>query len=47
MGINAGAVYHIAPYLHVDLEYFRANAAWYLGESQTLNCFASGLTFNW
>jgi hypothetical protein len=47
MGINGGIVYNVSPSLHVDLEYFRAEAAWFLGEKQVLNCAASGMTFNW
>jgi predicted porin len=47
MGINGGIVYNVTPNLHVDVEYFRAEAAWFLGEKQVLNCAASGLTFNW
>jgi predicted porin len=47
MGINAGVVYNVTPNVHVDLEYFRAAAAWWLGESQILHSTAAGLTFNW
>lgn len=47
MGINGGVVYNLTPNVHFDLEYFRAYAKWYLGESQELHCFASGMTFNW
>ena len=47
MGINGGVVYNVTPNVHVDLEYFRAEAVWYLGESQVLNCGAFGMTFNW
>ena len=47
MGINAGIVYNMTPNVHFDLEYFRAADKWYLGESQILNCGASGVTFNW
>jgi hypothetical protein len=47
MGINGGVVYNVTPNLHFDFEYFRAYAKWYLGESQLLHCFASGMTFNW
>ena len=47
MGINAGVVYNMTPNVHFDLEYFRAEAAWFLGEKQVLNCGAFGLTFNW
>jgi hypothetical protein len=47
MGINAGVVYNMTPNVHFDLEYFRAEAAWFLGEKQVLDCGAFGLTFNW
>jgi len=47
MGINAGVVYNMTPNVHFDLEYFRAEATWFLGESRVLNCGAFGLTFNW
>jgi hypothetical protein len=29
------------------VDYFRAKAAWFLGESQVLNVVSAGLTFNW
>ncbi|HXJ19315.1 MAG TPA: porin [Polyangia bacterium] len=47
MGTNAGVVYNMTPNVHFDLEYFRAQAAWYLGEHQILNTGAFGMTFNW
>jgi len=47
MGINGGVVYNVTPNVHLDLEYFRAAAKWWLGETQVLNCFAAGMTFNW
>jgi hypothetical protein len=47
LGINAGAVYHFTPNLHINLDYFRAKAKWYLGEQQTLNAINGGMTFNW
>jgi hypothetical protein len=47
MGINGGVVFNASPNLHFDLEYFRAEAKWWLGEHQRLNCFASGMTVNW
>jgi hypothetical protein len=47
MGINAGVVYHATPNLHFDVEYFRAQAKWFLGESQVVHVASSGLTFNW
>jgi hypothetical protein len=47
MGINAGVVYNVTPNVHIDLDYFRAKAEWWLGESQTLNVTNAGMTFNW
>jgi hypothetical protein len=46
-GTNAGVVFNETANVHFDLEYFRAQAAWWLGEKQVLNCFAFGMTFNW
>ncbi|MEP6653323.1 MAG: hypothetical protein ABJA82_08190 [Myxococcales bacterium] len=47
MGANAGIVYNMTPSIHFDLEYFRAEDRWFLGESQLLHCGAFGVTFNW
>jgi hypothetical protein len=47
MGINASVVYHVRPNLHVDLDFFRAKAAWYLGETQVLYVSNTGMTYNW
>ena len=47
MGINGGVVYNLTPQIHFDVDYFRAKAAWVLGESQVLNVVSAGLTFNW
>ncbi len=47
LGINAGVVYHYTPNLHFDLDYFRAQATWYLGEQQVLHAFNGGMTFSW
>jgi len=47
MGINGGVVYNLTPQIHFDLDYFRAKAAWFRGETQVLNVLNSGLTFNW
>jgi hypothetical protein len=47
MGTNAGVVFNLTPNVHFDLEYFRAQAAWWLGEKQILNTGAFGMTFNW
>jgi hypothetical protein len=46
-GINGGVVFNVRPNLHIDLEYFRAQADWWLGESQVLHCASTGMTFNW
>jgi hypothetical protein len=46
-GINGGVVYHLAPAVHFDLEYMRADAEWWLGEHQILNNFATGMTVSW
>lgn len=47
MGINGGIVYHMAPYLHLDLDYFRAEAVWFYGEKQVVHATNAGMTFNW
>jgi hypothetical protein len=47
MGTNAGVVYNMSPNVHFDLEYFRAQSDWWLGEKQILNMGAFGMTFNW
>jgi hypothetical protein len=57
MGVNASVVYHIRPYLHLDLDYFRAQAKWFdwldaqgkrfPGESQVVHATNAGMTFNW
>jgi Gram-negative porin len=47
IGINAGIVYHFSDSLHFDLDYFRAEAHWWLGENQVVNTYNSGLTMNW
>ena len=46
-GYNAGVVFNMTPFVHFDLEYFRAEAAWWLGEHQVLNTADFGMTFNW
>jgi Gram-negative porin len=46
-GINAGVVYNMTPNVHFDFDYFRAQAVWYLGEQQVLNCYNGGMTFSW
>ncbi|MBV9945549.1 MAG: porin [Myxococcales bacterium] len=46
-GINGGAVYHLSTNFHIDLDYFRAQADWNLGERQVVNIVNGGMTFNW
>jgi hypothetical protein len=46
-GINGGVVYNLSPNLHFNLEYFRAQGKWWLGEQQVLNSFSTGMTVNW
>ena len=47
MGYSAGVVYHYRPYLHLDLDLFRAQADWYLGEKQVLYAANAGMTVAW
>lgn len=47
MGTNAGVVYHLKPWMHLDLDYFKADFAWFLGEKQTVHTFSTGVTFTW
>ena len=47
MGNSAGLVFHVKPWLHLDLDFFRADFVWYLGEKQVVYIANSGITFNW
>jgi hypothetical protein len=47
MGISAGVVYHLTDSLHLDLDYFRANFSWWLGEKQAVNFVSAGVTTTW
>jgi hypothetical protein len=47
IGMAAGVVYHFTDYLHLDADYFRASAEWWLGEKQVVNTFNAGMTFTW
>jgi hypothetical protein len=47
MGINAGVVYNMTPNVHFDADYFRAEAAWFLGEKQVIHVTNAGMTYNW
>ena len=46
-GPGRGVVYHFSDYLHFDIDYFRASAEWWLGETQVVNTFNAGLTLTW
>lgn len=46
-GINAGIVYHWRPFLHFDIDYFRADFAWFYGEKQGINVLNAGMTLTW
>jgi hypothetical protein len=46
-GISCGAVYHIRPWLHFDVDLFRADFAWYEGEKQVIYVANSGMMFTW
>jgi hypothetical protein len=47
LGIHGGIVYQIARGLHVDADYYRAQAAWYQGEKQVIHVFNGGMIVNW
>jgi hypothetical protein len=47
MGINAGVVYHFSENLHFDIDYFRGDSRWWLGDKQVVNTFNSGMTATW
>lgn len=47
IGINAGVVYHFSENLHFDVDYFRAEANWWLGDKQVVNTYNSGMTLTW
>ena len=52
MGINGGIVYNVTPNLHLDLDFFRAEAAWYgvngfAGPKQVVYVSNGGMTVNW
>jgi hypothetical protein len=46
-GISCGAVYHIKPWLHIDVDLFRANFRWYQGDTQVAYIANSGMIFTW
>jgi hypothetical protein len=52
MGINAGVVYHVVPNVHLDLDFFRAEAGWwavngFAGQTQVVWVGNGGMTVNW
>jgi hypothetical protein len=47
MGISAGVVYHVKPWLHLDADFFRADFEWFLGEKQVIYFANAGMTFTW
>jgi hypothetical protein len=54
MGISGVVVYHMKPWLHLDLDYFRADFSWFgdpdrglPGEKQVVHVVNGGMTFTW
>ena len=47
LGISGGVVYHFSESLHGDVDFFRAQASWWLGEKQVVNTLNAGLTLTW
>jgi len=47
MGNSLGAVFHLKPWFHIDVDLFRAHFAWYEGQTQTVYIANTGVTFNW
>jgi Gram-negative porin len=47
MGISSVFVYHVTPALHFDVDAFRAQDVWFLGERQVVYTANTGLTFTW
>jgi predicted porin len=47
MGNNAGVVFHVKPWLHFDLDFFRADFKWNLGEEQVVYIANTGMTMSW
>jgi hypothetical protein len=46
-GISCGAIFHVKPWLHIDVDLFRANFAWFMGEKQVDYIANSGMLFTW
>jgi hypothetical protein len=46
-GISCGAVYHVRPWLHIDLDLFRADVAWFQGEKQVFYVANTGMMLTW
>jgi hypothetical protein len=46
-GFSGGAVYHVKPWLHIDVDLFRADFKWFYGEKQVDYVANSGMLFTW
>lgn len=46
-GLSAAIVYHVTRSLHLDIDYFRAQFAWQLGEHQNVNFLNTGVVMTW
>ena len=46
-GISAGVVYHVNESLHLDVDYLRAQFAWYGGAKENVNYLNAGVTLTW
>ena len=40
-------LFHRTPSVHFDVDVFRAEAAWFLGEKQVIWVYNSGMIYNW
>jgi hypothetical protein len=47
MGVSAGVVYNVKPWLHIDVDAFRAQFDWFLGERQIVYVLNGGMVTNW
>jgi hypothetical protein len=47
VGIDMGVVYNLTGGLYFDLDYFRMQADWYLGEKQVVQVLNCGMGFGW
>lgn len=47
LGMSAAIVYHMSSSVHFDVDYFRAQFRWQLGEHQDVNFVSAGVTMTW